>query len=174
MSITINADTVSIISAIIAFVSMIIAIIGAIISGTNLRLQKNIYNESMPGFRVADIVDSYTVYDDSQNTIKLMFFPLIVNTSSKTLILEKIRLHVIGEDETIILCPIIDEKYINDGHSISANTADTKWIGFEMKQIAYKELKVIRHDLFFEDAYKNTKTISTTWLKDMVNNYENN
>lgn len=168
MNITINADTVSIVGACISFGSMIIAVVGAIISGRNLNLQKKIYNESIPSFRANEVLDSYMIYDESQRNIKLMFYPLIINTSSKTLILEKIRLHLVGEDNTIVLRPIIDEKYINDGYSILGNGADTKWICFEIPQDSYKILKILRHDLILEDAYKNTQTISTISLKELM------
>ena len=62
----------------------------------------------------------------------------------------------------------IDEKYINDGYSIFGNCADTKWICFEIPRDSYKCLKILRHDLILEDAYKNAQTISTISLKELM------
>ena len=168
MNITINADTVSIVVTVISFFSMLIAVVGAIISERNLRLQRKIYNESIPSFKVKEVLDSYMICEESRGIIKLMFYPLIVNTSSKTLILEKIRLHLIGEDNAFILRPIVDEKYINDGYSILGSNADTKWICFEIQLNVYESLKILRHDLVFEDAYQNTQTISVIRLKELL------
>lgn len=172
MNITINENTVSIVGACISFGSMVIALIGAIISNRNLKLQKKIYNESLPGFRMNEVLESYTIYDESQRVIKFMVYPLIINTSSKMLILEKIRLQLVGENNSIFLRPVISEKCINDGHNILGNCADTKWICFEISQDTYKFLKILSHNLIIEDAYKNTQTVSMTCLKEMVKESE--
>lgn len=171
VNITVNADTVSIVGACIAFGSMIITLIGAIISGNNLRLQRKVYNESKPDFKMQEVLECYTIFNGNQGVMQLMFYPLIINNSSKPLILEKIRLHLVGEDQTILLRPKIYEGYINDGHNISGFEADTHWICFEIDQTVYKDLKVIRHNLTIEDTCNNTQTVSMTWLKEMV--YEN-
>ena len=174
MNITINADTISIVSACIALGSMVAAVSGAIISSKNLKLQKDIYNESKPNFKMQDVLESYVIYDDSRNIVKFMFYPLIINTSTKTLILEKIRLQLVGEDnKNIILRPVINDKYINDGHSVSGNSADTNWICFELDKNAYKDIRIIKHKLSIEDTFNNTQTVSMTWLKEMMDEYGN-
>lgn len=168
MNIIINADVVAIIGACISFGSMLIALTSAIISGHNLKLQKNIYNERKPNLRMNELIESYAIYDDSDNTVKLMFYPLIMNMSSKPTILEKIRLELIGEENTLVLCPSISELYINDGHNIAGNSADTNWICFEVNQDTYKNLKLIKHDLVVEDVFHNSQRVSAIWLKEMV------
>lgn len=172
MNIIINADIVAIVGAVIAFGSMIVSIISAIISGRNLKLEHNIYNETRPNFEMNEVLDSYVVYDDSHNIVKFLFYPLIINMSSKSMVIAKIYLELIGEDKTILLRPIIDERYINEGYSISANSADTKWVCFEINQETYKNLKMLRHNLTIEDAYQNKQTISMSWIKEVVTENE--
>ena len=168
VTITINEEAVSIIGACISFGSMIIALIGAIISGNNLRLQRKIYDENKPNFKMQEVLDSYIIYDESQDVVQLMFYPLIINNSSKPLILEKIRLNLIGEEQTIVLRPQIKDEYINDGYNIPGFNADTHWICFEMGCTAYVDLKIIKHNLTIEDTLNNAQTVSMTWLKEMV------
>lgn len=172
MNIIIDASTVSVVGACIAFGSMLIALLSAIISGRNLRLQRKIYNERTPDFRMNELLDSYAIYDNSNKSIKLMFYPLIMNMSSKPMILEKIRLELIGEENTIILCPIINDTCISDGHNIAGNSADTNWICFEIDQNTYKSLKILKYNLVVEDAFLNSQKVSTAWLKEMVKENE--
>lgn len=172
MNITINADTISVVGACIAFASMLIALTSAIISGRNLILQRKIYNERTPDFKMNELLDSYAIYENSNNTIKFMFYPLIMNMSSKPMILEKIRLELIGEESTLILCPSINDTCITDGHNVAGNSADTNWICFEIDQNTYKNLKILKHDLIIEDAFHNSQKVSTAWVKEMVKENE--
>ena len=173
MNITINADTISIVSACIAFVAMIATVAAAKISANNLKLQREIHNESKPNFKMQEVLESYIIYYNTKNVVRIMFYPLIINISSKPLILEKIRLQLTGEDnKNVILRPVIDDGYINDGHSVSGNSADTNWICFELDKNAYKDIRIIRHNLIVEDTFNNQQTVSMTWLKEMVDEHE--
>ena len=172
MNIEINADIVSIVSAGISFLAMVITLASAVVSKRNLKLQQKIYDEGKPNYKISSIVESYAVYDDNQNIVKLMFYPLITNMSSKPMTIEKIRLHLIGEDKTMILTPLINDTYIHDGHNISANSSDTRWLCFEVDQNLYKDLKIIKYKLVVEDVYGITEAISTSWIRELVSENE--
>ena len=172
MNIEINADIVSIVSAGISFLAMVITLSSAVISKRNLKLQQKIYDEGKPNYKISSIVESYAIYDDKQNIVRLMFYPLITNMSSKPMTIEKIRLHLIGETETMVLTPLISDTYIHDGHNIPANSSDTRWLCFEVDQKLYKNLKIIKHKLVVEDVYGITEAISTSWIRELVSENE--
>ncbi len=173
MNIVINADTISVIGAVIAFISMSIALISAFISGRNLNLQKKLYKETTPNFKMNEILNSYAIYDGSNQIVRLMFYPLIMNISSKPMIIEKIRLELIGEESNVFLRPIIIDGCISDGHNVPSNSADTNWICFEINEDVYTELKVLKYELIIEDAFNNLQKVSTSWLKEVIQENEN-
>ena len=172
MKIIITASIVTAISALISFVSMLISLRQANISKKNLNIQEKIYNESRPNFRITDILDSYCISNKLDDITKMMFYPLITNLSDKPMVIEKIRLKVVGENDEITLTPIIEEPYIHDGYNISPNSSISQWVCFEIKNNVEKNLKIIKYILIIEDAYKNADTRTVIWLKEMVNTDE--
>lgn len=172
MEIIITASVVAIIGAIISFISMLISLKQAHTSKKNLNLQEKIYNESRPNFRIADILDSYSISNRADDTTKMMFYPLITNLSDKPMTIEKIRLKVVGENDEITLTPVIEDSYMYDGYNISANNSMSQWVCFEIKNNIQKTLKIIKYILIIEDAYKNADTKTVIWLKEVVNTDE--
>ena len=120
----------------------------------------------------AVILDSYCISSKTDDTTKMMFYPLITNLSNKPMVIEKIRLKVVGENEEITLTPVIEDPYMHDGYNISPNNSISQWVCFEIKNDVEKKLKIIKYILIIEDAYKNADTRTVIWLKEMVNTDE--
>ena len=139
MNITINADAVAIVSAIIALIAMFISIWQAVIAKRSFKLQKQLYDEGKPQFRIKDILDSYVVVDNDSEFLKLMFYPLITNLSDKPMIIEKMRLHLVGEVEEVVLVPCIMSDSIHDGYTINGNSSVSEWICFKYQKKNIKD-----------------------------------
>lgn len=172
MTIIINADIVAIVCAVISFIAMFVSIWQAIVARHSFNLQKQIYDEGKPKFRIKDILNSYVVVDNDSEKLKLMFYPLITNLSDKPMIIEKIRLHLLGENEEVVLVPCITPDSIHDGYTINGNSSISEWICFEISKEEYKKLKLIKHTLCVHDAYENSDSKSVIWVKEMVTDNE--
>lgn len=172
MNITIKADAVAIVSAIIALIAMFVSIWQAVIARHSFKLQKQLYDEGKPKFRIKDILDSYVVVDNDSEYLKLMFYPLVTNLSDKPMIIEKIRLHLVGENEEVVLVPCIMSDSIHDGYTINGNSSVSEWVCFEISKEEYKKLKLIKHTLCLHDAYQNSDSMSVIWVKEMVTDNE--
>ena len=117
-------------------------------------------------------MDSYVVVDNDLENLKLMFYPLITNLSDKPMIIEKMRLHLVGENEEVVLVPCILSDSIHDGYTINGNSSVSEWICFEISKEEYKRLKLIKHTLCLHDAYQNSDSMSVIWVKEMVKDNE--
>ncbi len=168
MNITINADIISIVSAAIAFLAMMISINQAHISKRSLKFQEKNYLEGLPDFRIKDILDSYSCFNDEGETLRLLIFPLITNLSDKPTALEKIQLHVQGERSTIVLSPKIDDQFMYDGYNLAPKSSEPKWICFEIPKDTYDRINVIKHILLVEDICGKTDKKAIVWIKEMV------
>lgn len=172
MNITIDADVVAIVGAVISVCAMIISIWQAYISRKSLKLQKKIYDEGKPHFRIKDIINSSIIKNSNKTMLKIVIYPLITNLSDKPMIIEKIRLRIEGETTKIILTPSVHDGFISDGYSIEANHSGSKGICFEIEIDTYNSLKVLKHTLMIEDAYGNVDEKSIVWIKEMLSENE--
>ncbi len=172
MSITINADTIAIICAVISLIAMLVSISQAHIAKRSLKIQQQIYDDGKPNFRIKDILDSYAIISEDSEYVKLMFYPLITNLSDKPMIIERIRLRLVGEKGEVFLTPCISSEYIYDGYTISGNSSDSKWTCFQVSKKEYTDLKLIKHTLVLHDAYQNSDEKSIVWVKEMVTTNE--
>lgn len=167
INIEITATTVSVIAAMISFVSMCCAIRNANISKKNIDLQIKKYEESKPNFKVSTLHSEAKNYI-SQDKVVLRFFVLFTNLSDKGTSIKNVRLRVIGEENNLILIPTVKEQLISSGENLGANHSNKGWIEFELNGKDYKNLKIIKYELEITDIYDNTETDITINIMEEV------
>lgn len=172
INIEITATSVSIVSACIAFIAMIVSVVNASLSRKNYKLQLKKYNDGKPNFRINDVLNSYAKNDKTQDIVNLFFFMIISNLSDKNMEINKFRLKVIGENDEIILLPVLQESYFFDGENIQANNSSKKWIRFDIPREHYENLKIIKYALEISDLYGNTDDFTVIYLREELKNYE--
>ena len=167
INIEITATTVSVIAAVVYFVSMCCSIHNAKTSNKNLELQMKKYEESKPNFKI-NTLHSEAKNFISQNRVVLRFFVLFTNLSDKGTSLKNIKLRIIGETNNLILQPVRRENLISNGENLGANHSNKGWIEFEINGNDYKNLKIIRYELEITDIYDNTESDTTINLMEEV------
>ena len=167
INIEITATTVSVIAAVVSFVSMCCSIHNAKTSNKNLELQMKKYEESKPNFKI-NTLHSEAKNFISQNRVVLRFFVLFTNLSDKGTSLKNIKLRIIGETNNLILQPVRRENLISNGENLGANHSNKGWIEFEINGNDYKNLKIIRYELEITDIYDNTESDTTINLREEV------
>lgn len=170
--IEISASWISIIAAVISFIAMIISGVSAHSSRKSYNLQEKKYNDGNPNFQINDILDSYAENDKNKDYIDLHFFILITNYSDKAMHMNKIRLKVVGEKNSIILKPIAQRDYAFDGENIAANNSLKKWVKFQIPRKQYEEIDILKYILSILDAYDNTSEFTSIYIREKVRNYE--
>ena len=73
ITININADVISIIGAVVAFLSMIISWRQAHIAKKSLKMETAIFNDRKPNFTFDSIVDSYCINDKTRTMCTFVF-----------------------------------------------------------------------------------------------------
>ena len=172
IEIVITAGVVAVVSAIFSFVCMIISWSQARDSRKNLKMQTELFEARRPNFRIKDILDSYALTELESQFVNIKMCSLITNLSDKPLTIEKVRLYVVGEEQTVILLPVMAENCVIDGFNIPANNAATQWIHFNIDRQLYRDLKIMKFVLVIEDVYGNKDERTVICLKEIINEYE--
>ena len=172
INITITAGIVAVIGAVISFICMIISWSQASNSRKNLKIQTELFEARKPNFRIKDVLESYATTEPENADIHIRMCPLIVNLSDRPLTIERIRLRIVGEAQTVILLPVKEDKCIIDGFNIPANNASAEWIRFDINKKLYHDLRIMKFVLSIEDVYDNSDDRTVICLKEVMDENE--
>lgn len=171
MNITINisANSIAVISAVISVFAMMISLWQAFSAHSNLKINKQIYNDGKPHFTFIDIVDSYAVNNLNDDIVHLKFFVFVINQSDKCMVIKNIRLRVVGEEKEVILNPSESATY---EENVKENSSLKEWIQFDIGRDLYENIKVIKYTVLIQDSYGNTDEKSVIIVREEVTEHE--
>ena len=172
ITININADTVSVIAAVIAFLSMIISWRQARISKKSLKMESAIFNDRKPNSTFDSIVDCYCINDERDNNVHLRFLILLTNRSDRPMTINQIRLRIRGESLELIVRPILADDFLNSGDNIEGNHSMRNWVQFDLPRHQYLDLGILDYTIELQDAHGNLQKNTAIFLREEVRNYE--
>lgn len=172
ITININADTVSVISAVVAFLSMIISWRQAHISKKSLKMESEIFNDRKPNFTFDSIVDCYCINDKKDDNVHLRFLILLTNRSDRPMTINQIRLRIRGESLELIVRPTLAGDSLNSGDNIEGNHSMRSWVQFNLPRQQYLELDILDYTIEVQDAHGNLQKNTAIFLREEVRNYE--
>lgn len=166
MQITINADFVSVISAIVAIIAMLISVSQTRIARKALRLSEAQEEQRKPNFEFSDILDCYVVNNISDNYVHFHFLVFCTNLSDKSMVVKNLTLTVMGDSSSIILHPVVNGVNSPVGLSIPANQSITEWIHFDLLREQYHSLKILNHVISIEDSFGNKREKAAIFIRE--------
>lgn len=166
MQITINADLISIISAIVAIIAMFVSISQTHIARKALRLSEYQEKRRTPNFEFSDILDCYVVNNPSEDYVHFFFFIFCTNLSDNPMVVNKLTLTITGDSNNIILQPAVNSGTYPIGLSIPANQSVTEWIQFDLLREQYHSLKIINHMISIEDSFGNKREKTAIFIRE--------
>ena len=172
ITININADVISIIGAVVAFLSMIISWRQAHIAKKSLKMEAAIFNDRKPNFTFDSIVDSYCINDKNEDDVHLRFLILLTNRSDRPMTINQIRLRVRGESLELIVRPTLADSSLNGGDNIEGNHSMRNWVQFDLPRQQYLNLGILDYTIEVQDAHGNLHKNSAIFLREEVRNYE--
>ena len=166
MQITINADFVSILSAIVAIIAMFISVSQTRIARNALRLSEAQEEQRKPNFEFSDILDCYVVNNLSDDFVHFHFYVFFTNLSDKPMVVKNLTLTITGDSNSIILQPVVSSSNSPVGLSISANQSVTEWIHFDLLREQYHSLKILNHIISIEDSFGNKREKAAIFIRE--------
>ena len=173
ITININADIISVIGAVVAFLSMIISCRQAHIAKKSLKMETVIFNDRKPNFTFDAIVDCYCINDKNEDDVHLRFLILLTNRSDRPMTINQIRLRVRGESLELIVRPTLADSSLNSGDNIEGNHSMRNWVQFDLPRQQYLNLGILDYTVEVQDAHGNPQKSSAIFLREEVYNYEN-
>lgn len=172
ITININADTIAVIAAVVAFLSMIISWRQAHIARKSLKMETEVFNDRKPNFTFDTIADCYSIIDKKQEYVHLHFLILLTNRSDRTMTISKICLRIRGESLEMIVLPTLTKDSLNCGDNIEGNHSKRCWVQFDLLHEQYRDLGILDYTIEVTDAYGNVQKNSAIFLREEVRNYE--
>lgn len=172
ITININADTIAVMSAVIALVAMIISWRQAHLAKQSLMMDKEIFNGRKPNFTFDSIVDCYAIHDNEKENVQLRFLVLITNRSDRPMTINQIILKIRGESLELVIHPTLTDDGINSGTNIEGNHSMRGWIQFELPRQQYFDLGILDYTIEIRDPHGNLQKNSAIFLKEEVRNHE--
>lgn len=166
MQITINADLISIISAVVAVIAMFISISQTHIAKKALQLSEMQEKQRQPNFDFSDILDCYVVNNLSEEYVHFHFLIFCTNHSDKPMVIQRLTLTITGDSNDIILQPLTKKGTVSVGLSIPANQGVTEWVQFDLLREQYLSLKIINHIICIEDGYGNKREKTAIFVRE--------
>lgn len=171
ITVNINTDTISNISAIVSVIAMVITLWQALIARKSLKIENALFQDRKPKFAFNDILDSYALVDTSDSRVRLVFTLFVSNLSDKAMIVEKIYLRIIGENREVVVEPILHTGEFQKGTTIEESHAMTGKVLFEISRDLYKNLDIIKYAVVIKDNYDNIQEQSVIYVREeLVNN----
>ena len=165
MNIIIDADKISIISALIAFVSMIIALFSMFSSWSQASIAKKNYNARKPNFTFK-ILEDFCINNIGENNVHIRFLIHLINLSDRTMTIGEICLKIRGESNELIILPKIADNLLCAGYNITGNQSLKKWSQFDLSRHQYTALDILDYTIEIKDSYGNIQTELTTYLQE--------
>ena len=172
ITVNINADTIAIIAAVIAFLSMVVSCHQAHIAKASLKMEAEVFNDRKPKFSFDSIVDCYVINDKREENVHLRFLILLTNRSDRPMTISKIWLKIRGEVLEMIVNPVLWDDFINNGENIEGNHSMRKWVQFDLPRQQYLNLDILDYTIEVQDAHGNLQKNSAIFLREEVHEYE--
>ena len=96
ITININADTLSIIGAIISLFSAFFVWRQGSIAKKSLKMEAAIFKDRNPHFTFDSIIDCYAINNKGEDNVHLRFLILLTNRSDRPMSINRIRLRIRG------------------------------------------------------------------------------
>lgn len=168
MLITINADFISTMSAIVAVIAMLISVYQAHIARKAYRLSKEQEAQRKPNFEFSDILNCYVVNNISDDYVHFHFLVFCTNLSDKSMVVKNLTLTIMGDSSSIILQPVVNGANSPVGLSIPANQSVTEWIHFDLLREQYHSLKILNHVISIEDSFGNKREKAAIFIREEI------
>lgn len=172
ITININANTISVISAVVAFFSMIFSWKQAHIARKSLNMETAFFNDRKPNFTFDSIVDGYCINDKNEKDVHLRFLILLTNRSDRPMTINQIRLKLRGESLELIVRPSLTDSRLNSGDNIEGNHSMRNWVQFDLPRQQYLNLGILDYTIVVQDGHGNLQKKSAIFLREEVRNYE--
>lgn len=147
------------IGTIIALASAVFAWSQARAAKKSLKMQKIIYNDGKANFEIDNFSNSFLYNDKKTENVYYFLKVNAHNLSDKNTSIHKIKLKLIGRDNSFIVeekenfkieC---DLERLKVPCNIQSHSSVNGWVVFEVPKSVYKELNIDNHIIIFEDIH---------------------
>lgn len=172
ITIQIDADTISIVSAVIAFLSMIIACHQTRLAKKSLKMEKEIFNDRKPNYSFDSIVDCYAINDMKEADVHLYFLIMLTNRSDRPMSIHRVSLVIRGESHVMKIQPKLSADSMSIADNIDGNHTMRKWVQFDLPREQYLNLDILDYTIEVQDAHGSLRKNSTIFLREEVYAHE--